>query len=507
MRLSRGRPVVRDEQTSFSGGLNTTADELQLAPNEIRRAENCRLTQVGNLLKRLGTRRLHAAALGAPSVVRGIYSWRPVTAQTLLAISNGVLYTGTYSVGMAWTNQGGTFTAANYPSFAAFRNAAAAEKVYIADGGLLNAWDGAALTMRIAATPSVSQLAVYNQRLFGISGTDQILYWSQLNDGDSLGIAGSGGGSAVVRAFNEQALKGLAALRSSLLLFHTTGVSIFTGLTQDDIAIAAGTAGLTQDTGTIAPRSIVVTENAAYFLSDRGFYVATAAGVVPISQKIDKTVQGFDQTNFDKVCAVHNRMLREIWWYVPDVGVYVFNYFLGAWAGPFTGGYISPVTHSLADAIDSTGKRIVLRGDASGWVSQCDYPASLTDNITSAGVAGSTPVMIAQLKRFFFGDPTALTSFRYFYVQANLGGSNAVSLAWTGNAGAHVAALPASTAGIWGSGGLWGTGTWGGPAERAYRLDANDGGYYSDVTFTDSAPSTCLLSAVQAQGFNMGQRY
>jgi hypothetical protein len=52
------RPALLDTQPRMDGGLNSVSDEAALAPNQMRRAENARLTDFGAVTKRGGTRRV-----------------------------------------------------------------------------------------------------------------------------------------------------------------------------------------------------------------------------------------------------------------------------------------------------------------------------------------------------------------------------------------------------------------------------------------------------------------
>lgn len=500
------RPLAIDRQVNFAGGLNTTADDTQVAANEVRASNETQLSEFGGAIKRLGSQYLHATALGSGAPVLGGFAWRPATGQQLLAVSNGTLYTTTYGTfPRSWSAQVGALNNAAYPVFAPFRQGGT-ECIYFAANGT-NKWDGTTLTVGVAGVPvGMTVLAVYNQRLFGITGVDENLYWSDLNNGDALGQPGSGGGVAIIRTFGEQMLQGLVALNASLLVFHVSGISIFTGISQDDISIASGSEGLTADVGTIAPKSIVAAENAAFFLTDRGFYMATEYGVQPISQKIDATVRTFDQSKYAQVSVVHNRSHREIWWYLPNLGIYVYNYYLRAWSGPFQGGYVAPVTQSMWEGVDTTFKPIVFVGDNAGMVKQAAMPLTFTDNVTSAGAAGSAITMRVTCRRFYQGDLPSTKSLRYIYVLANTGGSSQSAIYWNTGNFSQQTSLPPSTSSTWGIG-TWGTGTWGGSGDFSYRVQAGGQGIYVDVTFVDSGAAFVQLSSVETQGYNLGRRY
>lgn len=500
------RPLAIDRQVNFAGGLNTTADDTQVGQNEVRVSNECQLSEFGGIIKRFGSQALATTAIGGGAPVLGGYAWRPESGQQLLAIANGTLYTTTYGAfPRTWTAQAGAVSTTVYPTFAPFRTISK-ELIYIGANGL-NSWDGTTFTTGVAGAPAgISVVAVYNQRLFGITGVDESLYWSDLNNGDSLGQPGSGGGQAIIRTFGEQMLQGLVALNASLLVFHVSGISIFTGISQDDISIQSGTEGLTADVGTIAPKSIVVAENAAYFLTDRGFYMATEYGVRPISQKIDATVRTFDQSKYAQVSVVHNRSHREIWWYLPNLGIYVYNYYLRAWSGPFQSGYVNPQTQSMFDGVDLFFRPIVFVGDNTGHVKQAAMPGVFLDNVAADGTGGTGITMSVQCRRFYQGDLPSTKSLRFIYVLANLGGSSQSAIAWTTGSLAGQFTLPLNSTSTWGVG-TWGTGTWGGTGDTAYRVQAAGTGFYVDVTFNDSGQAFVQLSSVETQGYNLGRRY
>ncbi len=134
--------------------------------------------------------------------------------------------------------QSGTLSTTVPPSFVEFRDAGNAEVVYIADGGLLNKWNGTTLT-EIANTLAVKQVVVFNQRLWGAGNSTypNSIFYSSLNNGDDLGNATppAGGGQIIVRTFGDEQIIGLAPINTSLLIFHNRGISRLTGLGQDDI--------------------------------------------------------------------------------------------------------------------------------------------------------------------------------------------------------------------------------------------------------------------------------
>lgn len=438
-------------------------------------------------------------------MVRGGFSWNQASGATQFAVAGGNLYHGTLSYGMVWSVEAGVLDSTVYPSFAAFREADLDDVVYIADGGLLNKWDGTTFTANIASTPAVSQICVFNRRLFGVTGTDEKLYWSALDNGDTLGISASKGGEARITTFGDQRLTALAPYRSSLFLFHVSGISKFTGWSQDDINIQAGTTGVTGDVGTIAPRSIVVLENGVLFLSDRGIYVATDEGVAPISVNIDVSLSSLTATELAQVCAAHNRSKREVWFFIPGSGVYVYNYRTQAWAGPWTGTFTaeSTDTHALWESLDSDERPIVLCGDYAGFVKRTDLTGVYTDDILSDGTGGSAYTMTLKLHRMFSGEIATEKSYRWLYLLADIDSSEGCTVSWSTRTASGSYSVDASSA--WGSG-TWGSGTWGGEGVLPFRIPIHGRGPYIDITITDNGERSPLFSRAETEAFDMGRR-
>lgn len=493
---------VLDAQTGFGGGLNLSADVSELAPDELRNARNARLTEFGGASRRGGTQRTHAAALAA-APVRGGYGWVHGDVVEQLAVCNGKLFTGTYTAGINFAERTGALDSTTQPSFEGFRDNSA-DVCYIADGGALNKWNGSALTVNIASTPNVAQLAMYNLRLFGINGTDERLYWSAIGNGDTLGVVASGGGSAIVRTFAQQALIGLMPLGASLCLFHRAGVSRFTGWSLDDINIEAGTTGVSADTGTIAPRSLVRVENVGYFVAERGVYMATEGGVFPIGQKIDALVRTLPHTEFHRIQSGHNKLRREVWFYFPDVGVYCYNYAIKAWSGPWDGAYLG--TRAMWQTVDSNNIPVILFGSDDGFVLRADQASLYRDDVDSSGGGGAAYPMELQLHRMYFDEPEGEKSLRYVYVTANAVSGAAANLLWESEHMSGQQTIPGGLLTTWDVG-TWDVGAWPVPRTLPRRVHGWGRGTFFDVTIQDLSEAETSYSRVSLEGFYTARRY
>jgi hypothetical protein len=506
------REKVVDGQPTMEGGLNAISDDIALAPNQLRQTANARLTDYGAITKRGGTQRISSAVLSAHPVLNG-YNWsKDSGTEQILAVANGTLYTTTYGAfPVTWTGQTGALSTTVAPTFAQFRNTAGNDVVFIADGGLLNEWTGSALNTNITGTVAVDTIQVHNERLWGTGNSSfpDSIFYSDINKGDTLGNGALGGGQIIVRTFGDEAIVGLASINTSLLIFHRRGISRLTGFGQDDITVQP--AALTADVGTIANKSIVASNNVAYFISERGLYRCNEMEVAPVGtpQQPDPLlplIRSLSSAEFDNIRCIVNRATKELWISIPGIGCYQYHLVLNAWSGPWDNAYISPDTTAFFEVIDDDGLPVVMRGDNDGWVSLCDAPLIYTDNASAAGTGGTPYTMVAQMHRFYCGDDALSKALRWGYVTAQLKGSKNSSVTWSTDESAGSYQLPPSSAGIWSILENWDTGIWGGSGSRNYRIPMGGTGYYVDMTITDSGAALPVFSRVQVETFALGRR-
>lgn len=506
--MSRER--VADSQPLMSGGLNSISDEVALTNSQLRKTINARLTDYGAITKRGGTQRASTNPVASASILNG-YTWRKDGGtQEIMVVSNSTLHTTTYgNFPWTWTAESGALSNTIAPTFAQFRDGAD-DVVYIGDGGLLNRWDGTTLTTDIAGTVGATMLTVHNQRLWscGCGVAPDSIFYSALNNGDTLANASAGGGQIIVRTFGDETVVGLASVGTSLLIFHRRGISRLTGYGQDDITVEPQ--GVTADVGTIAAKSIVEVGTVAYFLSERGLYLCNesevaAVGTVETPDPLLPLIRSLSSAQFAAIRAEFNRATRELWINVPGAGVFAYHTVLKAWSGPWDTGYLTPATTALFDTLDTNGLPQMLRGDADGWVSLGDAPAAL-DNVAADATGGTRYTMVAQLHRMYCGDDALAKSLRWAYLTAKLNGSDTCSIAWKTETESLSYTLPISTGSLWGVGTWTGTVPWGGPSSQNYRIPLGGNGYYVDMQIIDSGAKVPVFSRFQLEAFSMGRR-
>lgn len=442
-----------------------------------------------------------AANSGAPSDVLA-------TASTCVAIGSGGDPSGfgTPTFVVYATAQAGlttlAFTGASYPwiELAAVLNNAP------------NSPDVSTVTMS-ATVATVKGITVFNSRLWGWNSPDvpNGLFYSNLSSavpttgGDSLGDAGNGGGTIVIDTFGQAAIVACAPVGTSLLIFHDRGVSRLTGFGQSDITVAPE--GLTADVGMGTdgtPDGVVVYNNVAYFLSERGLYAATEGSVAPVGtpDKPDPLVpllrNGTITTG--QVLLRYNRQFDEVWVIVTGVGIYVFNTILGAWSGPFTGSYASGMKNIFEVTNSATGESFLWRQAFNGnagsglFISECDRvgSASLDDIAANTGTGGTTFSSILQMHRMFYGDRSYSKVGQFANVTALLATNNTAPVI--------------TIASQYNSPATWTFPTGTGVQQDYYAQIGGPYGPWVDLTITDNGSGASQYETIQLVGNRLGQR-
>lgn len=487
---------------SFAGGLNEVANDFGFQRDQYGVGQNITIERFGEIARRGGTRYLTAGTVGGTFQITGGFCWRQPTTHTYLVTTNGILYSGgTYTLPMVWTNKGAIGSSATYPSFAPFRDGTG-EVCYIADGVGLRKITTALVHSAVAGTPALAQLAVYNQRLFGITGVDQTIHYSSLNNGDSCGVVSGTSGNAIVRTFGSQKLTGLVTLKNSLAMFHVSGISRFTGLTQDDIAIGAGSEGISVDTGTIAPRSIVAVDGSAYFLSERGAFRLTDDGIEALDtpttpDNMIGELLSLPASTMANLHGVHDRAHSCIRWSTTS-GVISYNYRRRVWVGR---DYGTAFTNSTAmwDGIDAQGKPLVLTGNNDGHVWRIGDENLYRDDVAPDGTGGTTYQMFVTTRRFFGPAPGTQKSWATLYIFGSfiLWGSATninATVSWTTNlVEGTVTGLLRPSADIDGT-------------ESILIVPIGKLGHWIDIEFSDSTETDLRISRIEIEAFDYGRR-
>ena len=218
-------------------------------------------------------------------------------------------------------------------------------------------------------------------------------------------------------------------------------------------------------------------------------------------------IRSLSSAQFAQVRAVLNRGTKELWVTMPNFGCYAYNTVLGTWSGPWDTGWVSPDTTAMFETLNAAGLPVILRGDASGYVSLCDATNVYVDNLNADGTGGERYTMTVQFHRLYCNDDSLAKTLRWGYLTASLKGSDQSRVEWTTGDDFGSWSLPPSTDQTWGaSGTTWGGGTWGGSGSQSYRIPMGGNGYYVDVSVIDSGEALPVFSRFQLEAFALGRR-
>lgn len=423
------RVKVADLQGGYAGGLNTTSDPNFLRPDQARQMTNYRHNAYGAAARRLGTRKACSSALGTGSSGNPVLWW-PSKASVLVQ-SGGTphLYTAarpaawTATNALSFTDQGAAAT-----NFYTIFTDGTNEVVYLtAASGTFQKWDNAALSGAIAGATVCNGTVVYNQRLWGWASAAALnsIFYSAVQNGDTLGNTGSSGGQIIVRTFGASTIVRCVVVGSSLMIFHQQGISRLTGFGQSDITVSPQ--AVSPDVGALNTFAVAVYDNIAWVATRRGLYRVTEGSVTPVStpDRPDPTIAAIAASTLSGSTVVFfNSVTNEVWVDIPNTGVYIYHTILGAWSGPFTasvGPYASGEVPQWAAVPDANFQfQVVTGGQTDGFPYVCDDPNYYKDAVAAAGTGGSAYTGTLQPHRVYGGSRSVAKSWRWANVVATL---------------------------------------------------------------------------------------
>lgn len=442
------KPLVFDNRHDFRGGRNTNTSPDLLMPTELRDTTNARLDVLGAVVKRTGSRRLHAAALAAAPIL-GVTQWDGPSGIQTVAICNGSLFFRNQSAGdfAAFTQvtPGTLFSTTSKTHFMTFRasSSGAPLVLYLASGGNLYSWDGTATLTLLTPTngaPAANLVAQYHTRGFATNiNFPKTIFWSRVGDATFWNTGTQvDGGSAMVDVLTGDKILAIEQVVGSLLIFTKEAIVRFTGYSSNDIQISTDTAGVSADVGVVGENAALRVEQACAILSDRGAYIATEAGAQSIGVDIEPDFLAADRTNLPNSVVGHHRHRREIWYAVPGANdggvnktVFVYNYRLQNWCGPFV--YPFDI-RSMWRYVDANNNEWFMAGCGDGFVRHLDTGG--LDDVLSNGTGGSSYTMTNEYSPYFFGMPGVIKSPRRLFIEADLGVSSSIVVKISADGGA-----------------------------------------------------------------------
>lgn len=501
---------MMDAQAGFAGGLNTVNDPAALRPDQARQLTNCVLTTVGAATRRPGTQRLTAAASSADSL--GLAYWprygflyqaaSGLTSVFQLNLSSAYFgqYTVTSGTPPTWTTIALGATLGNNVSIQAtpFFDATGAEHMYFGGVNGVIKISSAGVATPVASAAGAGQLGgveVYNQRLWAYQLAGNSIYYSDINNGDTLGTTASGGGQIIVTTFNVPRIQTIKALGSSLIIFNTVGISRLTGWGQDDITVQPQ--GLDPSVAIVGATAVCDAENVLFAMTSDGLAEITETSVrlIATPEKPDPVLAAIRVNPTSFVSLVYLRDQQSILVAVSGYGTWTYNRRLDAWSGPWTGAFLTsgwPQFLSVRD-LQLGNYNVLISWSGNNYVSRI-VPGGFLDYVTAAGTGGSAYTMTIQCHRMFAGDRQYAKAWRWIRAMA-------------ANIDTDSKPVVSSFALIGGTSTItFGAVTGSGQYQQIYYLQPGGVGPYLDVTITDAGSTGSNYETVAVEGSFLGQR-
>jgi hypothetical protein len=422
-----------DDHTS---GVNVSFSPDVDVQSYLLSARNARTSLYGSVEKRASTQRIHESAVGGGAAIKGIHQWNGPSGRQTLAVSNGSLWHKTSAQADFSQVALGLDTSARV-SFAAHKSTLdGSPQLYFVDGsGSMYYFDGSTAYSVTSGVPTLTRIKVYNNRMFGI-GEDNLLYYSAIDDPESW-TAASGAGAVRISTYDTENLIALEVVGGSLLLFKENSVARYTGYDILDMRVQTDTVGVSADVGAIAAESVLRVEDVVFFISDRGPYMATEAGVRFIGLPVERAWAEIPRDSLATAVVSHNKTRREVSFFVPsateseNLNCWRYNYRSNSWWGPddFQGFNVSAAAQYERD----DGSESLVVGGYDGFVRDADASdlPSARDDVLADGTGGKPIPMWLEYRPFNFGDNSRM---KLMYVPqditADLGQSGRIVQTW-----------------------------------------------------------------------------
>lgn len=379
--MTRRTPPVSEPMMGFKKGLNLW-EPYSIEPDQFRRGDNLVLWRDGRLRRRLGYTQWGLNALGAPSSVTALHQF--ITAAGvkyfLASTANGSVYKDA-GAGGTWTTvkTGLTGAADVHPKFRTFAN----QVVMVDKNNAPQTFDGttwSALGGVNADTNLATVIEAYQGRLWigAEPSTGSRIRFSAVSNpasyatNDFLDISINDG----------EDIQALMIVQNQLFVAKRTRLFVVMG----DSSTTYGWFRRTKP-GVIAPDSIQVIDNIAYFLSDDGVYSFDGVRARKVSWELDplfeQTSPGVNLSRLQYAQSAYFPMLRQYWLLVSSAGSSTLDTVYVGHMGfmyqtedehihiPFTK-FPSFAMNALGVILDANGIYRLYSGDASGKVWQQD---------------------------------------------------------------------------------------------------------------------------------------
>jgi hypothetical protein len=472
----------------FTGGLNTKSPPMVLKMNEASDLQNINLLPTGGFEKRNGNSVFNATAMDSGAAVHGLGYFRTsLTADYLMAIAGTKLFksdnldgtmddiTGAVSI---TTGQDKIWTHYQMNNLSIFIGGAPDAPIK---------WNGTGNAAVLGGTPPSGEFGIVaNRRLFiGNTATNPSrLQWCILGNPEDWN--GTGSGSQDVGLNDGDTLVGASVIgMDSMLLFKQNSIHT--------LAIRSAPFPLFplfSGVGAVSKRAIVNVDGIVYFITTEPRMKATdGTNVYSFPDSIDNVWDSLSKSRLKYIHGVHNRRLRQIWWFVSTSSATTHDLCLiwdlerKCWLRNTTG-YSMNVSAFTAD-------RIIYSGTYNGKIYKLD------DSTTANDASETSSTINAFWRSGWLDFVNTLEVKTPQYADISFGGGGDVDFyfgcGFDFNEDRNIESIVFKYGDLWGVG-IWDFMTWGGNTHRTKLIQMKGSGKF--IQFS-------LRHAVAGQRFNL----
>lgn len=420
--MTQRTPVSMEALMDFRGGVSLL-DPFSVAPNQLRRADNVILSRDGRLKRRSGYTQWGTNFFGTAVTSLAQFNRADGTTFFLMSNANGSTYRDG-GVGGPWVGlAGGMATGADtHPLWRTYANLA----IMAGPGNAPQKYDGTIWGTLLgvnADTSPASVIETHHGRLW--LGKGSRVRFSDTSNAESFPT-----NNFLDISINDgEDLQ--AALRVQNQLFFAKRTSLFALL--GDSPLTYGWVSRTRP-GVIAPNSVQIIDNLAYFLSDDGLYLFDGVRARKVSWALDPLFEqaspGVNLSRLQYAQSVYYPILHQYWLLVSSPGVSTLDTVYVGHVGflhqdetgrvhlPFTK---FPLAMNALGLIQQAGVFRLVSGDGAGYVYRQDD--GLTDNGAAIAWAVETQDLL-----FTDADHLKLPQYADLILDKVLGGSMTVTL-------------------------------------------------------------------------------
>lgn len=271
--------LQQEATASFARGMNDSAAATAYRKDECALLLNGRVSPEGTARVRGGSRRAGASALnGTDQAYGGVEFTTSAGVKQWIAFAGAKAYLSE-DEGATWTETAAAMPL-GYWSFTVATLLGAPALIAANGGPSVYRWDGATWSAILGMPAGVQHVAAFGRRLW-IAGHDGVVVQaSEIDTPENLNTV-DGALYLRIDAGEGQSITGLFEIGGRLLVFKRGSIATVDGFGSDDLQVQAGSRGLSNSIGCIAPRTIqAVGDDGVAWLSERGLeYFSASKGM------------------------------------------------------------------------------------------------------------------------------------------------------------------------------------------------------------------------------------